>query len=245
MESVAIVIPIYKKNISEFELISLNRCKEVFEKTRIIFVYPAGLEISLYIKIIPSAEFKPLKDKYFSSIYSYSRLLCIPYFYKFFLNYKYVLIYQLDAFVLENKLSYWCEKGYDYIGAPWINAEWIAKLKPLDSLVYPVGNGGFSLRKVKTFYYSSILLLPISTFLWRRKWNEDFFWSSLAKRLIPGFKIPQVNEALDFAFEENPIECFKLNGNKLPFGCHAWEKYQPEFWKPIFNKIGYQIPIES
>ena len=35
-----------------------------------------------------------------------------------FLEYQYMLIYQLDAFVFEDKLDYFCELGYDYIGIP-------------------------------------------------------------------------------------------------------------------------------
>jgi len=37
-------------------------------------------------------------------------------------------------------------------------------------------------------------------------------------------------EALGFAFENVPEELYKLNNDQLPFGCHAYEKYSPEFW---------------
>lgn len=39
-------------------------------------------------------------------------------FYRRFGKYKYMLIYQLDAFVFSDKLLDFCEMGYDYIGAP-------------------------------------------------------------------------------------------------------------------------------
>jgi hypothetical protein len=153
------------------------------------------------------------------------------------------LIHQLDAFVFEDQLDFWCSKDYDYIGAPWIDATWIKKLKEkiswIDTCIYPVGNGGFSLRKVKTFYYGSVFLAPIVSFLWKKRWNEDFFWSSLAHRLIPGFRIPQVIEARLFAIEEYPSLAYKNNGNTLPFGCHAWEKYEPEFWRAHIEALGY------
>ncbi len=38
-------------------------------------------------------------------------------FYKQFLNYEYILIYQLDAFVFKDELNY-CSQGIDYVGAP-------------------------------------------------------------------------------------------------------------------------------
>jgi hypothetical protein len=62
--------------------------------------------------------------------------------------------------------------------------------------------------------------------------NEDFFWSFEAARYEPSFAVASVEQALRFAFEANPRICLELNGGKLPFGCHAWAKYDREFWEP-------------
>lgn len=240
----AIVIPIYRSQLEWNERISLQRCIDVFTDRDVIIVHPEGLDVSVYSAIATKAIFMPLKASCFKSIESYSLLLNSSYFYKKFLGYTYILIHQLDAFVFEDQLEYWCSKDYDYIGAPWINATWINKLKEkiswIDKIIYPVGNGGFSLRKVKTFYYGSIFLAPIVSFLWKKKWNEDFFWSSAAHRFIPGFRIPQVEEARLFSIEEYPSTAYKDNGNKLPFGCHAWEKFEPEFWRFHIEELGYK-----
>lgn len=63
--------------------------------------------------------------------------------------------------------------------------------------------------------------------------NEDCFWSFRARTYYPGFKIAPVEEALDFAFEVDPRRCYELNGGRLPFGCHAWAKYDRAFWEPF------------
>ena len=43
-------------------------------------------------------------------------------------------------------------------------------------------------------------------------------------------------EAIAFSFELSPSYLYKLNGNYLPFGCHAWYKYEYEnFWKQHIN----------
>lgn len=43
--------------------------------------------------------------------------------------------------------------------------------------------------------------------------------------------MPSCEEAADFSFEANPSYLFSIIG-KLPFGCHAFEKYEyEEFWK--------------
>lgn len=62
--------------------------------------------------------------------------------------------------------------------------------------------------------------------------NEDRFWERRAKEFFPDFRIPSVEKALEFGFEANPRLCLERNGGKLPFGCHAWERYDRDFWKP-------------
>ena len=90
-------------------------------------------------------------------------------FYERFLNSKYLLIYQLDAYVFKDELTAWCNRGFDYVGAPWTIKKkyenpiykpvlaiksFIYKLKGKPSryawLGNKVGNGGLSLRKVDT-----------------------------------------------------------------------------------------------
>ena len=68
-------------------------------------------------------------------------------FYRRFSKFEYILIYQLDAFVFKDQLNYWCKKGYDYIGAPWFEGFHLTKT---GVNIIGVGNGGFSLRRVKT-----------------------------------------------------------------------------------------------
>lgn len=63
--------------------------------------------------------------------------------------------------------------------------------------------------------------------------NEDIFWGVHAKRLDPLFKVAGVDDALRFAFESNPRGSFEKIGKKLPFGCHAWAKYDRKFWDEV------------
>jgi hypothetical protein len=44
-------------------------------------------------------------------------------------------------------------------------------------------------------------------------------------------KLPNWKEGLSFAFEKNPQISYSLLEDSLPFGCHAWEKYNPSFWQ--------------
>jgi hypothetical protein len=62
--------------------------------------------------------------------------------------------------------------------------------------------------------------------------NNDFFWSFDAVRYLSTFKVATVEQGLRFAFEAAPRLCFELNLRRLPFGCHAWTKFDRSFWEP-------------
>jgi hypothetical protein len=65
-----------------------------------------------------------------------------------------------------------------------------------------------------------------------RDFHEDRFWAFDARRFMPQFRIPSPQEAVAFSFECAPQYCFKANSERLPFGCHAWTKWDCNFWKP-------------
>jgi hypothetical protein len=66
--------------------------------------------------------------------------------------------------------------------------------------------------------------------------NEDYFWSIEGANYYPGFKVASVETGLRFAFEAAPRQCFELNKRRLPFGCHAWPRYDRDFWEPYLLK---------
>jgi hypothetical protein len=71
----------------------------------------------------------------------------------------------------------------------------------------------------------------ISSFLPGICIHEDIFWSRFVPKLFEDFKIPSLNEGLSFSFERFPELCYEKNNFKLPFGCHAWNRYNYSFWK--------------
>ena len=171
---VDIVIPIYKKDPTLDDTTAINQAFKLLKGYDITFVHPKSLDITNYKKF-DEATFKAFNDTYFESIYGYNQLMLNVEFYEAFSK-KYILIYQTDAFIFKDDLNYWCEKDYDYIGAPWIRSKeklplikkiWdysicciksitnyhsSGKTQKNKSLLYnQVGNGGFSLRKREKF----------------------------------------------------------------------------------------------
>jgi hypothetical protein len=57
----------------------------------------------------------------------------------------------------------------------------------------------------------------------------------LVGRTFNDYTIAPVNEAIKFSFEANPEFLFEKNNYQLPFGCHAWQRYDPLFWEKYIN----------
>lgn len=239
-QQVAIAIPIYKEEMNDFEKKSFLQCLSVLKNYPIIVIKPQSLNLSKLKIAFPELQFRDFPDHYFKGIKGYNNLMISIDFYKAFLDFEYILIHQLDAYVFEDRLKEWCEEGFDYIGAPHIEPfRWqVGETNPGN---YSEGrrvfmNGGFSLRKVK----SIIRLLKVLNFLGQR-WvsNEDGLYSLHFIRLWPFrplMRLPNWQEALKFSMEQHPQLCYQLNQEQMPFGCHAWEKYDYDFWKPFMNE---------
>jgi hypothetical protein len=60
--------------------------------------------------------------------------------------------------------------------------------------------------------------------------------------IILNSMIAPLEVALRFAFEANPRICYEMNNYEIPFGCHAWEKYDKEFWLPYLLPNKTSIP---
>ncbi|WP_134090761.1 DUF5672 family protein [Olivibacter sp. XZL3] len=263
---VAVVIPFYKETLTDYEKMSMDQCVSVLSAYPIISIRPKRLnKINLSY---PIDEYIDFDDNYFESIEGYNRLMLSDSFYQVFLSkFKYILIYQLDAFVFKDDLAFWCKKGYDYIGAPWppevgypdiiksakesvIN--WYYTLFNVQDkhnnphrrqVINRVGNGGFSLRNVRVLHkIASQRKKEISKYLQNDHdlYNEDIFWSVEVNRRSNHIKIPSARIARKFSIEHFPERLLRANKFVLPFGCHAWDKHI-DFWRPIFEDYGYTI----
>lgn len=152
MNSTIVVIPIYKKVPDTNEFISFSNNIKILSKHTISILTFRGLNISYYLAILDNNNITYQIDyfdkKYFDGLLSYNKLLLSEMFYKNYESYDFILITQLDVYVFRDELEYWCNKNYDYIGAPWFDR---FRTKHEDGKLKKVGNGGFSLRKIASF----------------------------------------------------------------------------------------------
>ena len=205
-------------------------------------------------------------DKYFyQGLEGYNELLLSENFYKMFSEFHYILIYQLDSYVFRDELMEWCKEGFDYIGAPWLedNDKQIKlngvgnggfSLRNIEKFLYI-----FSKCKVQTINEDSkikqrfykiqnktiALRLKLLNLIGNKKAvyyrdkniNEDGFWGLVAPQITQKFKTAPEEKAIKFSFDRYPDVLYKMNDYKLPFGCHAWEKRNPEFWGKHISEL--------
>ena len=231
---VAIVIPTYTRTLTTNEQISLAQCRKVLGSFDCYFLAPKELEMDY----VEEEAIVRIDGKNLVSRKSYSDYMLSIEFYEKFEKYEYILIYQLDAFVFENRLLDFCNLGYDYIGAPWIHGlECHVKGK---QLLY-MGNGGLSLRRVSAFLdWLHSCQDEVDTY--KVFMLEDMLIAALGETKL---KLAPMDVAMDFSFDVHPSECYKLHGNILPFGCHAWHKFEPEFWAEQIGRFGYEVKISE
>lgn len=289
----AVVIPIYKSEPDHFEKISYFQCLRILRNHPIVIVTHKDLDINYYVDLLKEENLnyniEYFDSLYFANITGYNFLMLSKDFYRRFVQYTYILIYQLDCFVFEDRLDFWASKGLDYIGSPWF-AHYYTYSE--DRPFWYNGNGGFSLRRVQAFLdvlewkkplWTSVIIkynlqqlkIPLLSYYFlyilqyfgyhnnvdyylksqgydpkrlkeslndgMERSNEDVIWSKTFEYTRIKIKTPNFEEGLGFSFERSPDYLYEQNGNHLPFGCHAWAKYDLEFWKPHIEKFGYNL----
>lgn len=240
--SVAIVVPIYKRQLEPLEQFSIDYSLAVVANRDCFFVAPEGLDVSYYASRYPGVQCQRFADDYFTSVESYSRLLLQHEFYERFASHEFILILQPDAILFRDELAHWVSRSYDYVGAPWPDGleltvwrdrfagEYCRRVKAF------VGNGGLSLRRVA----ACIRLLDEFPET-RRAFvgasaNEDSFFAIMGL-VSSDFSIPSDIAASRFAMELKPEWYKVINGGHFPMGAHAWWIVSPHFWGPCLPPL--------
>lgn len=115
--------------------------------------------------------------------------------------------------------------------------------QPLPMSIYPfyvknIRKKGFFRMCIKTLHLFFLLLFTkrnVEYYLENmtdERINEDCFWADGLSDTRLALQVPDIRTAARFCFEKSPSYLYKLTGSKLPFACHAYEKYEYDgFWK--------------
>ncbi len=142
MRKVCVVIPVHTSSPSEAELISFKQCFNVLIDFDIVVLTTMKVDLRIYKKRVKNFDTIIVPERWLSSIENYNKMKIDIEFYRLFKDYNFLLTYELDSYVFQDHLNYWISKGYDFVGAPFV--ELIDQQLKLIS----VGNSGFSLRNI-------------------------------------------------------------------------------------------------
>lgn len=241
MKQALVVVPVYRTALSETERIAWIQVRRVLGAYDICLLVPKSLRLEG--DQWNNVRVERFDDAFFQSRSSYSNLMLSTECYERFVDYEYMLLYQLDAFVFSDRLMEFCAKGFDYIGAPVPSksGNWI-------DVGCNIGNGGFSLRKIE----STLCVLQQKEKIFSKMpkcWEtnkfllwEDLFFAFCSTLPDLDFHVPDFMTALDFSVGTDIGRAYRRMPDWLPFGCHAWNISDYWFWKPLVEFYGYQLP---
>ncbi|MGI4884701.1 MAG: DUF5672 family protein [Janthinobacterium lividum] len=252
-----IVIPLRLPEPSALEKVSLDQTIAVLRRYPITFMAPTGLDTAWYEDYCRGKIAASVERFSWQGFEEFTKLLLSATFYERFLDYEYMLVCHLDAFVFRDEVEQWCRAGYDYVGAVIYNPEWIFQPSLLRTVTgftprEYFGNGGFALKKISSFYHVT------STFQWYINFNfwvrnvrgqgllEDIFLTQHFPRLSAKFKIPPKAVAQKFGaayeiWKQEDLPFTNEDNRNLPFGTHGWIQHHQDFWRPCIRRCGYAI----
>jgi hypothetical protein len=143
--NICVIIPVHKSQPSQYESVSLAACKQHLNRYDCFLIYPEGTDVSAYTAQHNDLLLKPVNPQWLSSIEQYNKMKLDLSFYNLFSSYRYMLTYELDAYIFNDGLENTNALTFDFIGAPFFEGYWDAKA---DSPFVAGCNSGFSVRNI-------------------------------------------------------------------------------------------------
>ncbi|MEI6836014.1 MAG: DUF5672 family protein [Candidatus Falkowbacteria bacterium] len=191
-------------------------------------------DVKILTSLNPGSSENIIKIKAINSTEEYSHFI-INDLYKY-VDTEQVLIVQYDGFILNPNA--WTDEylKYDYIGAPWLVADWSVNNFDFPAELlgkFVVGNGGFSLRSKKLLNLTAKLSQDDEI---KRYHPEDVSICVYYRKLLEdnGIKFAPTILAKQFSFESEDMENYSWDNQ---FGFHGlnwtdiskWSKSHPEY----------------
>jgi hypothetical protein len=245
MHNYAIATPVYQETMQSAELMRLSITIHNNPSVDHVFFCPNDLNTKKLEKLFTNSQWLRFPNHHFDSIRTYSKLMLTSSFYKRFIDYEYLVISQLDS-VVTRELTKDIFKNYDYVGAAWessISAFSIGKrlflnsgkYKFLPNRSFSVGNGGLSIRKVKSLIeITEKIQNPFFKFIGlgtNTDLNEDVIISYFLLKY--GYSVPDRTAASRIFIEQYRQEPFDMWS---VYGYHALEKLDHPLEEEIFER---------
>jgi len=226
-----------KKKLDDITLVGID-CLNVERLAQAMEISQLGFEFAKVklLTSLPAGSFSNIiKIEPINSVEAYSDFVLFEL--DKYVDTDYILLVQYDGFILNP--AAWSDQflKYDYIGAPWLIADWSVKMfdVPRELLGQRiVGNGGFSLRSKKLLSLTAKLGAGKIT----KRNPEDMAICIYHRDLMEksGIKFAPVELARQFSFESEGLDNYFWNGQ---FGFHGLKWTDISKWTD--RHPGYKI----
>lgn len=222
-ELVTVVIPIFTSQLSETETKSLERCLDILGQFPIIFITGDDTSLDLFTENYSSVASYRFENEYFENRSTFQKLLIRDDFYDRFDWSEFLLIHELNTFILKNELRYWCKQGFDFVQPcpDSVTSNWkdlFMSKKLGTTATEQLSNNGLSLRRVvpmrKAIKNNKRLLFEFFT----KQINpiEATFWEEQNHKVLASLITPTPVVRKRFACYSktiiNPEELFAITG---------------------------------
>lgn len=116
-ELVTVIIPILEPQINPTEEKLLHHALRVLSGYPVIFVAGEGADLSVVREHADNIDVVHFPKRFFESRQHLGQLFLMPDFYDRFNWCEFLLIHELNSWVIKDELHYWCKQGYDYFKA--------------------------------------------------------------------------------------------------------------------------------
>jgi hypothetical protein len=116
-ELVSVIIPIPDPNLNPTQERLLHHCLDALAHYPVIFITYEGADMGIINEHKEDADIICFPKEYFQSRQTMARLFLMEDFYERFSWADFLLIHELNTWVVKDELHYWCKQGYDYLKA--------------------------------------------------------------------------------------------------------------------------------
>jgi hypothetical protein len=235
-ELVSVLIPILNPELTVLEEMVLRHCLEAVAKYPVILFTYEGADLSHIEMNHDRLEVLTFKRKYFESRETLSNLFLMEDFYNRFTWSTFILIHELNSWIIKDEIYYWCKQGYDYLHTNPVLDNSVFKNGKVNDFSRIIGLNEKQKKALGRSFKEDGLKLchvqrMISTLSAKKKEahqyrqhdhfeNKDsLFWELEANRLWPYLRKP--TEIVQSRFSQNishKSELFPDNRDKWPTG---------------------------
>lgn len=114
---VTVIIPILDPNLSPTQEKLLHHCLSALDHYPVIFISYEGADLGIVREHKENADAVYFPKEYFQSRQTLAKLFLMEDFYDRFSWSDFLLIHELNTWIVKDELHYWCKQGYDYLKA--------------------------------------------------------------------------------------------------------------------------------